>query len=259
MCDLINLNKKIIKNGKEENYSDLSKLKKIEEYLKENTSRSRILIMGINPAEHGKEIKNTKLQDQIHVEYIENYDELDKEKKKKLKNLVNVSYFKGHYDLFKEGSVQLSWTVIDDCVNELKKLNIEEKIDTQKPLLIFADLFYYHQTKQKEIEEIIDEEEKKNKKELYKIIKEIIIKHIDMFNPNLIIVTNAYAAKLLYRVYNNGNKDYSNDLIEENGVNILLSGAVTGQGTMDVFSKARLKARIQELLKKNKKTKKLEI
>ena len=258
MSGLIELSKKILENyEKEKNYEkkllNISRLEEINDYLKENKDRKRILILGMNPAEYKKEITLEKYADydRKHLEYVVG---LKNEDKKKIKDLTNVTYFKAHYDLFEENTVQMSWPIIKECQEtiEKNKIHINEEIDPQKALLIFGDLIYYHHTKQKDLEEFINEKKNNNKDDLYSIVKSILEEHITMFDPNLILVTNSYVSKLLWEVYCN-NKGYNDDVIKIKTKNnkektILLSGMVSGQRAMDVFSKVRLKNRIKGLL-----------
>ena len=258
MSGLIELSKKVLENNelldiKEDMFSNLSKLGEISDYLKKQKNRKRIFILGMNPAEYDKKIKinQYKEYDGKHLEYVAN---ITPKNQKDIKHLTNVNYFKAHYDLFKDGSVQMSWPIIKECQNTISELHIDtnEKPEPKRTLLIFGDLIYYHHTNQKDIEKIIDEKKNNNKDDLYSIVKSILEEHITMFDPNLILVTNSYVSKLLWEVYCN-NKGYNDDVIKIKTKNnkektILLSGMVSGQRAMDVFSKVRLKNRIKGLL-----------
>ncbi len=245
MCDLVDLSKMIIKKD-DGRYPNISKLNQISEYLKGNR-RKRILILGMNPSEYDSTVDDIKSQDGVHLEYVDGINDNDKNKLIE-NNLINTKYFKALYDLFDKDTVQMSWTVLENCKEKLESLgiNVAEKEDKNRALLIFGDLLYYHCTNQKELEDIIMEFEKNNIKVLYETIKKIIETQINMFDPNLILITNSFAAKLVYRVYKEKN-DYCEDIIVVKNTKIILSGMVSG-GNLDVFSKVRLKNRIKELL-----------
>jgi len=156
----------------------------------------------------------------------------------------------------------MPWILFEDSIEMIK--SISKKIDTsfefdtdnKKDLLIFADLIYYHDKKQKNIEKILKETYNKDeRKELRNNVKNMILEHIEMFAPKLIVVTNAYASNLIYESFvAKENKKYDvkeeikDDVIKERNVPpIILSGMVSGQRALDKYSYYRLKKRISEV------------
>ncbi len=241
----------------EARYSDNRRLYNISEKVKDDKTRKKIIVMGINPSESND--KKDSDRDKNYLEYVPNASEnLNKELRKK--NLINIGYFKPNYELFEK--VQMTWILFEDSIESIK--SISKKIDTsfefdtdnkKEDLLIFADLIYYHNKQQKNIEKILNETYSKGEREkLRKNIQNMIMKHIEMFDPKLIVVTNAYASNLIYESFAaKENEKYDvkekieDDVIKVKNVPIILSGMVSGQRALDKYSYYRLKKRISEV------------
>lgn len=243
----------------ESRYSDNRRLYNISEKVKDDKSRKKIIVMGINPSESND--KKDFDRDKEYLEYVPDVSEnLNKELRKK--NLINIGYFKPNYELFE--NVQMTWTLFKRNIEEIKSISekIGEKddlskfnIDNKKDLLIFADLIYYHDKQQKNIEKILKETYNKDEqKKLRNNVKNMILEHIEMFAPKLIVVTNAYASNLIYESFAaKENEKYDlkeeikDDVIKVKNVPIILSGMVSGQRALDKYSYYRLRKRISEV------------
>ena len=256
-------------NIEEKRFSNTSRLEELSDIYGENEKINKILIMGINPAGDSNEY------DEKHIGFIpgisnEEYENKIKAKlsKEQYKNLFNINYFKSNYNLF--SNAKMTWGISEENKERLKvdleKLedtgfvnNIITKI-TENPKdetdrLIFVDLVYYHNTDAKKVKSKIKERYKNNYENLKSSIECMLKKHIKMFNPSLIISTNAFVSDLLYGLFGKEeitkldsiNKEtIENDSIKINNVPIVLAGMVSRE--MDKYSYYRLKKRIADTL-----------
>lgn len=231
-------------------------------YIPEIRERNSILILGINPA--GNE--ENKKYDSKYLQYIP----INEKNNSKLKDLISVNYFKSLYKVFDEKKVVFQWVLRKE---ELKKILSEcdipkeiientykceyEKLKNDAYILNFADLFYYHDSKQKNIEQKLKDKfgsNFKNDKDLIKKVKEIIDIHIRLYNPKLILISNSLVSKLVSNSMNlneyNSSYSYSyeeNDTNKCKNIPIIFSGMVSG-GSMDIFSRIRLKNEIEKYI-----------
>lgn len=254
------LSKKILFNNKKEKenenkYSNNIRLYKIAE---RTEKQKTILLMGMNPSE--SEDKKDICRDEDYIEYIPN---ASRKLNKEFEKLIYNGYFKPNYELFE--NVRMSWTLFEDKIEKIKntskkvdKVQYEIDMDKNKDILVFADLIYYHHKNQKDIEDIIENTYKNNRKDLRCNIKAMINEHIELFYPRLIVVTNSYASKLIYEMKNakenekydvNIKEDYIEYEYKDRKIPIILSGMVSGQHALDKFSYIRLKNRISDVQK----------
>lgn len=251
---LIELSKKILGGDYEQERFCKGKENEFEElaHLLNSKNKRCILLFGINPA--GNEDSNCK----FYYEYVSN------EKMRKSLNKTNTTnnkYFKPNYELFDSSQISMKWIFRnrEDLNNDFDDFDEDYYNEELKKkfVLIFCDLIYYHDTDMNNIrnkickvhDNKIEEIRELNiKEELKQGIKDMIDKHIEIFDPALIVVTNSFASQLICgslfsrRVYSQ--KEYKQ-------INILFSGSASG-GNMDIFSKERLKNDIANEMKKIK-------
>lgn len=232
-----------------------SNFKKIKEKTKK---KNRILVFGINPAGGCKDAEETE-----YYEYI-----LDKNLQKNLtKEETNVGYFRSNYELFDKETTTMTWILKDEEVLKERFPNdqyttcmeLQQKERDKDNIIIFCDLIYYHDTNSNTIKKCISKNYTSNLDEIRELnfkkdkklvdnVTNIIDAHIKMLDPKLIVVTNAFASQLICGALRNENDRDSSRIFHE-GIPILFSGMVSG-GTMDIFSKNRLKRAISEEIKK---------
>ena len=258
-----NLSRKILGNI-DGNYSNNTRIENLSKIYKEKNIR-KILIMGLNPA------GDDSSYDKKFIGYIpdlpKSYDKLVY----KYKNLFNTGYFKTNYNLFSEiiPRPKMTWGIDEKVKKELGKELLEncdetfvnnviegilENEEDETPRLIFGDLIYYHKTNSQYIKKVVNKQYKNNTEDLKKNIFKMLDKHIEMFNPSMIIVTNAYASNLIYsfvkkKDFLNGElkgEDVTEDMIKYKNIPIIFSGMVS-RGNMDNYSYFRLKNRIKEI------------
>lgn len=232
-----------------------SNFKKIKE---KTEKKNRILVFGINPAGGCKEAEETE-----YYEYILNEDL----QKHLTKEETNVGYFRQNYELFDKENTTMTWILKDEDALKKKfsddKYTICKKVQQQemkkKNIIIFCDLVYYHDTNSNNIKKSISENYKLSLNKIRKLdfqenielienIEEIIKAHIEILDPKLIVVTNAFASQLICGALKN-EKDKDSSWISYKGIPILFGGMVSGGHTMDIFSQNRLKRDISEKMK----------
>lgn len=268
--ELKKLSKEILGINENDNrYSINSRLKYLSKIYGNKGNIKKILIMGINPAGADSSY------DEKYIGFIPNM--LDDDFYEKIKNNIedyknyfNINYFRLNYNLFSniEPMPKMTWGI--DNVNkgilkeELKEKcnkeiaeeiinSITEDENDENPRLIFVDLIYYHQTDSKGIKKTLNNQYKCNS-EFKQNVFNMLDKHIEMFNPSMIVITNAYVSNLIYSLKEKENvavekltgEMIEKDVLYHNGIPIVLSGMVS-RGNMDNYSYYRLKNRIKEI------------
>lgn len=237
---------------------------------------NNVLVMGINPG-GGNKVICRKEKTKNSILFLEN---LTKEEEKELKIFNGVyvytyGYHKANYNLFTRINAKAHWAMngylenseiekmIRNVVNEpydnkkqniinmIRKMQKEEREKTRGKCkkdvyVLFGDLLWYSDGKQKNIEKAI------NIENINEDIKRIMELNIEYHNPKLIVITNAKASHLVEDALKNEkeniNRTHRDVLIYKN-TPIILASMVSGKRPMDTFSQERLKERIEELYK----------
>lgn len=270
-----------IENGLDRDENNI----KIRELVENNFSKdflmeipkdaNNVLLMGINPG-GGKEIICRKEKTKDSILFLEN---LTKEEEQELKIFNGVyvytyGYHKANYNLFTRINAKAHWAMegyldnyeiekmiknvkdepydkTQNIINIIRKMQKKEREKTRGKYkkdvyVLFGDLLWYSDGKQKNIEQAI------NTENLNENIKRIMELNIEYYNPKLIVITNAKASHLvedaLKNEKENVNRKYRDVLIYKN-TPIILASMVSGRRPMDTFSQERLKQRIEELYK----------
>lgn len=221
-----------------------------------------VLFLGLNPA--GNE-ENAKYEsNNFSFQYI---PEIKMTKKDNEDNKYFSNYFGAIYNFMLDiigDNFKWSW-----CNYERKEVekNIENNIDLEqykneilnyydshkdkKYNVLIGDLYYYHETNSKVlIDKLIVKENK------YENIKEMLNYHIDKIlnnNKNLrfIYVNNAQASKDIVKALT-GKEDIDEPYIEyeynNKKIKIFLGGMLSGQHTMDRYSKQRLENEVKKII-----------
>ncbi|MDD3175646.1 MAG: hypothetical protein PHU51_04165 [Candidatus Nanoarchaeia archaeon] len=201
-----------------------------------------ILIFGINPS--SSDIDKGKEKADCFLMYVDSDENIAEECKKQ--GWTYPSYFKNNYELVKPLDYRMFWEI--PRFLESKKDILKENFNVLSSIrksngkyVLFADLVYYKETKAHKIKDIIDKEKLKEK------IFDFFKMQLEYYKPKGVIITNAFASKLVYEM-NHGNLDYTSD-DSVKGIPVIYSSMVSGQRALDDFNYLRLKKDIEAKLK----------
>lgn len=219
-----------------------------------------ILFLGLNPAGNEENVEHGSKK--IYLNYIPEI----KPQKEAVKYFNNV-YFGAIYKFMtKVIKDDFKWTWCNYDYEEIEKSiinnneleNYKDQILTyynthknKRYNLLIGDLYYYHTTDSKKLNELVEEHNK------YEKIKEMINCHIDVILENnkdlkFIYVNNAQASKYITKALK-GKEDINDSNIvykyKNKEIKIVLGGMLSGQHAMDIYSRKRLEKEIEGIMK----------
>ena len=218
----------------------------------ERPNYDKVMLFGINPGDAGKVIQNAP---DFYFQFFS-----DNAMCKELK--IDASrYMRLNSELFNKIEARIFWSEFKYgyALENFKKFSNYEKyleefknmynIERMKngPLIIFSNLFWYNDSKQKNI---TDELKKVKEKDKLKYVKEYLNYNIDYYNPKLIVVSNTVASRLVMKAL--GIKP-DVDKLEYRNIPIIFSRTVYPQHRFDGISRERLKSQIKYEWEKVKK------
>lgn len=190
-------------------------------------------------------------------------------------------FYSRPYRLFDDKVVKMFWATDEAYKEEIGNVYPEVKTAWEKCfdneaekqtdyILVFADLFYQCERSQKELIKHLTSFEKENltraerrkakekvKNELGENVKKIMELYMEYYNPELIVVTNRGASKLIKSAYIAYADDQLKDEIDipydGRTVKCLFTSMLTGRGRLSNELYDRLKWRINDLLKNSAK------
>lgn len=185
-------------------------------------------------------------------------------------------FYSRPYRLFDDKVVKMFWTTDTAYKEEIGNAYPEVRVTWEKCfdneaekqtdyILVFADLFYQCERSQKELINYLTYFEKENltranrrkakekiEKKLNENIKKIMELYMEYYNPELIVVTNRGASKLIKSAYISRADDQLKDEIDipydGRTIKCLFTSMLTGRGRLSNESYDRLKRRINDLL-----------
>lgn len=178
-------------------------------------------------------------QEELKLSKKDNYKQITYPFYNKLYNLINeidneaISFWNEKKTLQK---YRTFWA------SKKEELEIYNKVKDLEPktgkYILYAELFYYRHSNQKEIVNLIEKE-----KELKEKIIKFLESQINYYKPKNIIITNAWVSNFFL---NNicENKELTSFKKYKN-INIFFGSMLTGQRAMDLFSKKRLQNEIK--------------
>jgi len=200
-----------------------------------------ILIFGINPS--SSDIDKGKEKADCFLMYVDSDENIAEECKKQ--GWTYPLYFKNNYELVKPLKYRMFWEIPGflESKKDILKENFEVLSSIRKSndkYVLFADLVYYKETKAHKIKDIIEKEDLKEK------IFDFFKQQLEYYKPKGVIITNAFASKLVYEMNHNDTNYVSDDFVDK--IPIIYSSMVSGQRALDNFNYLRLKKDIKEIL-----------
>lgn len=231
-----------------------------EEKIKTLDLKNNILVLGLNPSS-SDEYDN---EDGIlhYIPHLLKEQEKDYFKiKKNGKKLFYEKYFKKPYDLFVEYNYWPYWTVPELGSTLLTDLHSKNKLSPneldflngfidykhQNKYLFFTDLLPIRITDSQKIKPFLIE--KISEQDLSAFIIERINHLIDIFNPKIIFVNNAFVSDLLVKTNFKNENNFNTYKLINNQKTALVFSSIMSNGNLDKYSEYRLKNEIRNLLK----------
>jgi len=202
--------------------------------------KSSVLIFGINPSLSGND---NNRQQQCNLGYIDSEDSLVRDFTEK--GFTYPRYYRGNYELTPENYSML-WEAEGFLEKNKDDFDSDEMVFLKQNrrstgnYVTFAELVYYKETTSKKIQPII--------KNLKNDVIELFKMQLAYYNPNLVVITNAFTSHLINDNPSNGSSQ-TKMLYDE--IPILFAGMASGQRALDKFSYLRLKKDIESYLGSN--------
>lgn len=215
----------------------------------ENPYYDKVLLFGINPGGDGEVSKDApdfyfeyfydkKMCNKLKIDNTSNYMRLNSELFDKIDSRIVWSEFKYEYALEQYKKLDSSMEFLDKFE---EMYNAEKK--KKGPLLIFTNLFWCHDSDQKNLE---NELAKVEKNKLLDYVRETLEKNIEYYKPKLIVVANSYAARLVMTsLGETPDVDKLDFKINHRNIPIIFSRTVYPRNRFDGISRERLKSQIK--------------
>lgn len=239
--EILEKTRKLLPNLNDKRFSKefLIKLSKFE-----RPNYDKVMLFGINPGGDGKVLQNAP---DFYFQFFS-----DNAMCKELK-IDDSKYMRLNSELFDKIEARIFWSEFkyeyvlenfkrfsnyEKYLEKLKNMYNSERIKNG-PLIIFSNLFWYNDSKQKNI---TDELEKIEEKEILKYVKEYLNYNIDYYKPKLIVVSNTYASRLIMKALK---IKPDVDKLEYRNISIIFSRTVYPKHRFDGISRERLKSQIK--------------
>ena len=246
---LVNKTKEILKPNYNEKRLCTSEL----ECVKSKAPQKCILVFGINPA--GDEKDAVAEENSLYLYYLQDYIINDRTYSKFYKPIFET-ISKATNDNAKWGWCNYDSTEISDKINNDEKLkphrdiilNIYNSHSKKDYSIYIGEFFYYHMTSQTDFLTLIDSSKLNN------YLLEMLNMHIDeIVNSNndisCILINNAVASRELCTALKiDGFPSFYDYTYQNKTFRIFFASMLSGQRSMDVFSKDRLIKEIKEYL-----------
>lgn len=234
----------------------------LETLIKKINDKKNIVVLGLNPSsnEINDEIKDDGILHYLPADYLKDahipiYNSL----KKKNRKLFYEQYFKKPHELFYEYKYLPYWTNPIIGVDILNKIFSENRINKSEfeilksyldenneyNFLYFADMLPVRITKSYYVKDFLNQLDLKIKTNF---IHERINHILNIYNPKIILINNAFVSDLLFQTkFENEVNHKTYKSINENKTFLVFS-SIMSNGNLDKYSEYRLKNEIRTLL-----------
>lgn len=204
-----------------------------------------VLILGINPS--ASDITRNGIKQNCFIKYIPTNSDTKVVESLKKAGYTYDKYFKRHYELYCDLGFNMLWqnsnylNRFNDILTKEQFEFLQGYISEKKKYIIFSDLVFVKETKSKEIEQILGQDNKS----IYSLFK----MQLEYYKPKQVLVTNASASLFLHEQIKR-ELQIKDDLIYSeinyNDVPIIFSSMVSGTRALDRFNYMRLKKDIEK-------------
>lgn len=235
----------------------------LENKIKSFNDENNIVVLGLNPSSSEQD---DKIKDDGVLHYLpkgilkEEHGLVYSNLKKKNRKLFYEQYFKKPYELFFEHNYLPYWThpqigkellyekLLEKRIDQLEFKMLSSYIDFERKYkcVYFADMLPVRITNSSFVKSFLNQLESSIKLDF---ILERINHLINIYNPKLIFINNAFVSDLLFEtIFENESDFYTYKSINNNKTTLVFS-SIMSNGNLDKYSEFRLKNEIRKLLK----------